>query len=142
MRVTVRTPAGELYTDHPVRSVTVRSGTGVMQILPHHATYQGSFTFSPVRLHGEHEEVRLFLHQGFILVSQDRDEVLLLAQRAEPLEALDYQTAQEYLTSIREALAAGTSIGSYHLQFLEEERQATEERIAYIRRHESSETAS
>lgn len=142
MKVTVRTPAGELYTDHEVLSVTARSGLGVMQILPHHADFQGSFVFSPVRLHAAHSEVRLVLHQGFILIDQANDTVLLLAQKAEPIEALDYQTAQEYLASIQEALARHESLSAYHLQFLEDERHATEDRLAYIKRHQTTESPS
>lgn len=139
MKVTVRTPTGDLYTDLEVQSITVRSTTGVMQILPHHASFQGVFTFSPVRLHSQEEERRLVLHQGFILISQEMDHVLLLAQKAEPLEALDFQTAHDYLASIREALEKRESLSGYHLQFLEDERLATEERIAYIKRHQTQE---
>lgn len=132
MNVLIRTPEGEQFFQERVRSVDVFSQLGAMRLLPGHASLQGTILFSPVRIETETTVEQFAVQQGFVLVDQEKDEVTFLVYRAEKRSELNYETAQQYLEHVMQALKNNESLSEYELKFLTDERLATQERITFL----------
>lgn len=132
MNVLIRTPEGEQLFQQQVRSVDVFSQLGAMRILPGHASLQGTILFSPVRVETETTTEQFVVQQGFVFVDQVKDEVTLLVYRAEKRSELNYETAQQYLEHVLQALKNHESLSEYELKFLTDERLAAQERITFL----------
>lgn len=132
MDVLIRTPEGEYFTQERVRCLDVTTETGALQILPGHADLHASITFSPVRIETEDRTETFIVQQGFLLVKQETNEAHILAYRVEKRSEISKETASEYMQRLLEALQNKESLSEYELSFLDNERLATEERIAFL----------
>lgn len=131
MNVVLRTPEGEVYHG-AADCVTLRTDGGEMQILPGHVSLQATVSFTPVRVrNGASEEVYL-AQRGFLAVHREENEVVLSVFSCEKRSEMSYMTAKEYMEFVMEALQKGDEASLFEKTYLEQERIATQERIAFL----------
>lgn len=132
MRISIRTPEGELFSQENVRSIDAFTELGELRILPGHAALQGTVAFSPIRIETKEKTEQFVIQQGLVVVDPSSDEVRFFAYKAEPRSQLNHETAKAYLDRLLQALRRQESLSDYALKFLDSERIATEERISYL----------
>ncbi|MBP6944727.1 hypothetical protein KBD61_00555 [Patescibacteria group bacterium] len=131
MHVVVRTPDAEVIATEAV-SVSLVTELGAMQIFPGHASLQGTILLSPLRIETSKQEEDFVVQRGFVMVDQQKDEVMIMAYTCEKREEINLQTAKEYLQVLVDALHAHESLGKYQLLHLESEKIATEKRLEIL----------
>lgn len=139
MKVFIRTPDGEALFREDVQSVDAFTELGALRILPGHASLQGTIRFSPIRVETKDHTEHFVVQRGFVFINQHQDEVTFSVYQAEKRGELSHQTAKEYLEHVLQALHDKTALSDYEIQFLDDERLATQERLTYLeKKHESS----
>lgn len=134
MRVIIRTPESEVVSQPEVRSVSLVTELGAMQVFPGHASLHGTILFSPVRIEMMEKEEDFVVQQGFIFIDQAQDQVTILAQRCEKQAEMDFHTAKEYLAVLLKTLDQPELLGKYQLRHLEDEKIATEKRLEVLQK--------
>lgn len=122
-KFTILTPEAEILTKE-VESVYLTTETGDMMLLPGHAAFSGSITYSPVIVKEGSVEEEYLAYRGVIFFSNVKNEATLLCLRCDLKDRVDYAGLKDYLKLIQERLDKGQDLSSYHVSFLEGEKVA------------------
>ncbi len=131
MNVVIRTPEAEVYSGQ-ADSVSLATELGAIQIFPGHASLQGVIVFSPLRLDMGERRDDYVIQRGFVMVDQEKDEVSIMVYRCEKRAEMELVTAKQYLDYILKILERREGVGRYQLEYLEEEKTATEKRLELL----------
>ena len=101
LEVRVVTPTQQVLTASAQR-VSVPTTTGEITILPAHAALVATLAYGVLRLRGEGEPFDYFVAEGFVEVSATQ--VLVLAERADPLASLSRDRARASLADAEQRL--------------------------------------
>jgi len=135
-KIVVRTPEAEVVSTE-AESLYVTTEVGDMMILPHHAAFSGVISFSPLYLkNGEHQEDYL-VQRGLLFFSNLHNRAMILCNRCEKKESLDYHSIKDYLKFIEEKLEKGDveALGEFQYKFLQNERLALVQQIEHLDTH-------
>lgn len=133
MRVRILTPDAEEVLATSALAVSVITEQGAMQVFPGHVSLHGVIELSPLRVEiDSHHAVDYVVRRGFILITQETDEVCIQAYSCQKRDELDHVTLKEYLDILLQHLSNPEALSSYHLRYLEEERNATQKQFDLI----------
>lgn len=119
----LRTPNEELVHQE-VDSVYLNSEVGEMMILPGHASLSAAITYSPVRVTVGSKNDDYLASSGVLFISNQRNEAVMLVQRANLKDKVDYDGLKTYLKLVEEYLEKGKDLSKIHMKFLEGEKIA------------------
>lgn len=122
-RVILRTPEAELV-NREVESVYLTTETGDMMLLPGHAAFSASLTYSPIVIKDDGIEEDYLAYNGLIFFSNNNNELHILVQRADLKERIDYEGLKTYLKLVQDYIANGKDLSDIHMRYLEDERVA------------------
>ena len=124
----IRTPEEEVV-NREVESVYLTTETGDMMLLPEHAAFSGSITYSPIILKdGMHEE-EFVSRRGVVFFSNVKNECQVLCQQAELKDRVDYDGLQVYLALVEAHIAKGDGLSDIHMRFLRDQKLALVQEI-------------
>lgn len=130
LQVDVVTPVAQVFSGRGP-SVSIPTAEGEITVLPGHAQLLGTVTYGILRLSkGEREpDETWFLAEGFLEASAER--VVVLAERADPLAALDPVRAKASLADAeRRLISIELDTPEYHIQ--EKRRRRAQARLLAI----------
>lgn len=122
-RIILRTPEAELVNCE-VESVYLTTETGDMMLLPGHAAFSASITYSPVVIKYDGTEEEYLVYNGLIFFSNNNNELHILVQRADLKERIDYEGLKTYLKLVQDYIENGKDLSEIHMRYLENERVA------------------
>lgn len=121
--LTVRTPESEIIA-REVNSLKVTTEGGEIEIYPHHASLTGAISISKLFVRAENEEKEYLVKRGITFVSVENNRVQILCFSCQPIQDVEYKSAQEYLQIIEEKLKAGEDLNELQIKYLENEKIA------------------
>ncbi len=127
-RLIIRTPEEEVI-DREVESVFLTTETGDMMLLPGHAAFSGSITYSPIILKDQTHEEEYVSRRGVVFFSNIKNECHVLCQQAELKDRVDYDGLQAYLALIEAHIAKGDGLSDIHMRFLRDQKLALVQEI-------------
>ncbi len=127
-RLIIRTPEEEVI-DREVESVYLTTETGDMMLLPEHAAFSGSITYSPIILRDQTHEEEYISRRGVVFFSNIKNECHILCQQAELKDRVDYDGLQVYLALVEEHIAKGDDLSDIHMRFLHDQKLALVQEI-------------
>lgn len=127
-RLIIRTPEEEVI-DREVESVYLTTETGDMMLLPEHAAFSGSITYSPIILRDQTHEEEYISRRGVVFFSNIKNECHILCQQAELKDRVDYDGLQVYLALVEEHIAKGDGLSDIHMRFLHDQKLALVQEI-------------
>lgn len=133
MHLIIRTPDKDHF-DGQADAVRLQTELGEMEILPGHASLQGTIVFSPLRVRNGNEEEDFVVQRGFAMVDSEKDTITVLVYGCEKRAELSYKTAQEYLAFIVQSLEKRESFNQYQIDYLEGERIAMSKTVEFLAR--------
>lgn len=119
----LRTPEAEL-ANKEVDSVYLNSEVGEMMLLPGHASLSAAITYSPIIVKSDQFQEDFIASRGVLFFSNPKNEAVLLVQRADLKDKIDYEGLETYLKLVQEYLEKGKDLSKLHMKFLEEEKIA------------------
>lgn len=126
--VDVVTPTAQVLSAKG-RAVSVPTAEGEITVLPGHAHLLGTITYGVLKLSGPEAPEAWFLAEGFVEASAER--VVVLAERADPLAALDAKRAHESLADAERRLSRiAADTAEYAIQ--EKRRRRAQARLLAI----------
>lgn len=126
--LTIRTPEKDVFAGD-LKSLTLTSDMGMMQVLPHHASITNTLTFSPLRLVTSEGEESYIARNGMFLFNNRTNSGLLLALSCTPTTEIDRQGALEYLAFLKQQLESGSDLSEFQVKYLEGEKFAVEKQV-------------
>jgi F0F1-type ATP synthase epsilon subunit len=126
--LTIRTPEKDVFAAD-LKSLTLNSDMGMMQVLPHHASITTTLGFSPLRLVMNDGEESFIARNGMFLFNNRTNSGLLLALNCAPTGEIDRQGALEYLAFLKDQLAKGSDLSEFQVKYLEGEKFAVERQV-------------
>lgn len=126
--LTIRTPEKDVF-DGDLKSLTLTSDMGMMQVLPHHASITNTLTFSPLRLVTSEGEESYIARNGMFLFNNRTNSGLLLVLSCTPTTEIDRQGALEYLAFLKQQLESGSDLSEFQVKYLEGEKFAVEKQV-------------
>ncbi len=119
----LRTPDGELVNQE-VDSVYLTTEVGDIMLLPNHASLSATVTYSPVIVSNVTMREEYVAYRGVLSFSNPKNEALLLVQRADFKDKVDYDGLKTYLKLVQDYLESGKDLSEIHMRFLEGEKIA------------------
>ena len=127
-RLVIRTPEHEVV-DREVESVYLTTETGDLMLLPEHAAFSGSITYSPVIFRDHEHEEEYITRRGVVFFSNINNECHILCQQAELKDRIDYDGLKIYLKLVEEHIAKGDGLSDIHMRFLQDQKLALVQEI-------------
>ena len=128
LRLIIRTPEGEVV-DREAESVYLTTETGDMMILPGHAAFSGTITYSPIIFRDHEHEEEYISRRGVVFYSNVRNECHILCQQAELKDRVDYDGLKVYLKLVEEHISKGDGLSDIHMRFLQDQKLALVQEI-------------
>jgi len=130
-RLTIRTPQEDIYKGE-VKSLTLASEDGEMQILDDHASLTATINFTPIILEQENGEEHFLARNGIFLLNNEENSGILLVNYCEKTSEISMQTIEEYSKFLDEQLAQGKDLSQFQILYLKNEKIAVEQQIETI----------
>ena len=112
-----------------MKSVTLSTETGQLQLMAHHASLTGTILFSTVTVKEEKKEEQFVVRNGLVLFNNKTNTAMVLALYAEKKSEFSHQTGKEYLAFIEKQLREGKTLSEFQILYLEGEKLAVEQQI-------------
>ncbi len=122
------------WIEGDVSKIAVATETGMLEILPGHASLVGIIDFSRLTVTVNGTTDSYFVRTGTLVVEQNATEVRLLANDVQPEQEVTVQSLQEYLAFLEKRLEQKDSLTAYQLKFIGEEKITIQKSIQVVAR--------
>lgn len=124
----IRSPE-QLVFDQQVDSLLLVTESGMVEILPRHASMLSTIMFTHAKIRYEDKLDTILLRKGILFIDNTKNEAKILVSMAEMESEMTTVSAKEYLDYVVDQLKKGESMHEFHLKFLEEEKLVIEKQL-------------